>query len=143
MVRIAAFPTFVALFCTFLTAAEATEVSDADRQSFEQIVLDQMAAFQADDGATAWSYASPGIRQRIGTPERFLGMVRNGYAPVYRPRAVTFSDVTDELGGPTQRAHIIGPRGNTWIALYGMERQPDGDWRISGCVLIRSPGSDA
>ena len=29
-----------------------------------------------------------------------------------------------------------------WIALYAMERQPDGSWRINGCQLARLAGRE-
>lgn len=33
--------------------------------------------------------------------------------------------------------------GKRYEALYTMERQPDGAWKIAGCVLIAIPGLDA
>jgi hypothetical protein len=35
---------------------------------------------------------------------------------------------------------VIGPDGQPALALYAMERQPDGSWRIAGCTLTRPPG---
>ena len=31
-----------------------------------------------------------------------------------------------------------GPDGRPRIALYIMERQPDGSWKIDGCILTES-----
>ncbi len=33
---------------------------------------------------------------------------------------------------------FVGPDGVAVIAMYAMERQPDGTWRISGVVLLRT-----
>ena len=33
--------------------------------------------------------------------------------------------------------------GADWAALYSLEKQPDGAWRITGCRLTRAPGSNA
>jgi hypothetical protein len=30
---------------------------------------------------------------------------------------------------------LVGPDGKPVMALYAMERQPDGSWRIDGCML--------
>jgi hypothetical protein len=27
-----------------------------------------------------------------------------------------------------------------WLAVYNLERQPDGTWRIAGCTLLKRPG---
>ena len=120
--------------------AGAIDVSDADRSTFRTIISGQIDAFRRDDGAAAFAYASPMIRSIFRTPDAFVEMVRRGYMPVYRPRRVDFGPVTDELGAPTQRVDVVGPDGSLWTALYAMERQPDGTWRISSVVLIRSTG---
>ncbi len=73
-----------------------------------------------------------------------MDMVRKGYQPVYRPQNFTFGDITSEsLGRPTQRVTIIDANGKAWIALYTFEKQPDGSWKIVGCVLVESEGGEA
>jgi hypothetical protein len=129
----------IALLCLPIGALRAQDATDAERMTFERIILDQMAAFQSDDGELAFSFAAPRIRQMFESSERFMSMVKNGYQPVYRPQAVTFGDITDELGHPTQRVHVIGPQGFSWVALYAMQQQDDGNWRIAACVLVRGP----
>ena len=84
-----------------------------------------MVNFQRDDGHEAFSYASPGIRQRFQTPEIFMAMVRSGYAAVYRPRAAEFLEMLVKDGRTVQMMRFVGPDG-----------QPDGTWRISGGVLL-------
>ena len=32
-----------------------------------------------------------------------------------------------------------GPDGQTYEAIYTMERQPDGTWQINGCAIVRAP----
>lgn len=110
-------------------------VSDGDRSEIRAIIERQLAAFQRDDGVTAFGFASPTIRAIFGTPENFMSMVRSGYAPVYRPREVEFQDLADLDGVLTQRVLLVGPDGRVVVAHYFMQRQPDGAWRINGCVL--------
>lgn len=119
-------------------AAEAP-LTAADRKEIRQVIADQMEAFQRDDGAAAFAYASPAIRERFGSPDNFMTMVRRGYAPVYRPRQVEFWELIEEPGKPTQQVYVVGPDGVPMLALYEMQRQPDGSWRIDGCRLVRSP----
>ncbi len=131
-----------------LMAAPATSgagpVNDADRAEFQRIISEQIAAFRADDGPRAFSYAAPSIKRIFSSPDIFMQMVRQGYMPVYRPQSFRFGEAAlDPLGRPAQRVTIVGPNGKTYDALYSMERQPDGSWRINGCTLVEIPGVDA
>jgi len=116
-------------------AAPALDLPAGERTAIRGVVEQQLAAFQRDDGAAAFGYASPSIREMFRTPEGFMAMVRRGYAPVYRPQHVEFRGVVEFRGQPTQRVYLIGPDGRPVIANYLMERQPDGTWRIDGCIL--------
>jgi hypothetical protein len=69
-----------------------------------------------------------------------MAMVQQGYPPVYRQRSVTFAESRDTLGGPTQSVLLQDENGDQWLALYTLERQADGTWRIAGCTLERDPG---
>jgi hypothetical protein len=33
--------------------------------------------------------------------------------------------------------------GDTWLALYTLEKQPDGSWLISGCTLVKQKSDRA
>ena len=119
-------------------AAQTAPVSAADEVRIRAVVADQLAAFQRDDAKAAFAVASPSIQQRFQTPGIFMQMVKTGYAPVYRPRKVEFRDLADAEGIPVQRVYLVGPDGVLVIALYPMERQADGSWRIDGCYLVRA-----
>ena len=123
--------------------AHAQDVTEADKSSFQSVISSQIEAFRADDGALAFSFAAPSIKGKFGSVDTFMTMVRRGYQPVYRPRSVKFGAVTDELGGPTQTVHIIGPNGAAWTALYAMQRQPDDTWKISAVILRKEEGLGA
>jgi hypothetical protein len=110
-----------------------------DAAAIRAVIEAQIAAFRADDGAAAFAFASPEIQSLFGDAERFMAMVRDGYQPVYRPRSVEFRDLILEQGRPTQRVLVVGPDGVPVVARYFMQRQPDGSWRIDGCVLERRP----
>jgi hypothetical protein len=121
-------------------AQAPAEVSTADRATIRGIIEGQMAAFQRDDGAAAFAFASPAIQAIFGTPDNFLAMVRSGYAAVYRPRAVAFeSIIAGDVGQPVQLVRVVGPDGEAVIAAYEMTRLADGTWRINGCVLLKAP----
>ncbi len=141
MHRVIAVLTFLVLLAPVPALAEPADVSDADREAIRAVVEDQLAAFQADDAIRAFSHASPMIRRAFGTPSNFMRMVVTGYPPVYRPRAVEFRDIVTFHGAPTQRVVLVGPDGRSVIALYVMELQAGGTWKINGCFLIKAEDS--
>ena len=112
------------------------DISDNDRRSIRTVVEAQLCALQQDDAETAFSFASPGIQAMFRTPERFLHMVQQSYEPVYRPRSVIFEDLATLQGTPTQPVLLLSPQGIPVRALYLMERQPNGVWKVNGCYLV-------
>ena len=136
-------PLLVAILLLFspsagVKVAEA-QVSDSDRSAIRQVIENQLAAFQRDDGSEAFSYASPGIQRRFGSPDNFMAMVRSGYAPVYRPREVEIRELRVEGTTVQQEVLFVGPDGKPVIAVYTMQRQTDGSWKINGVYLITAP----
>ena len=115
------------------------DLSSADRAAIQGAIRGQMEAFRRDDAAAAFGFAAPAIQAMFGTPENFIAMVRNGYAAVYRPREVEFRDLVTVGDVVVQQVLVVGPNGRAQIALYTMERQPDGLWRIGGCTLVAAP----
>jgi hypothetical protein len=110
-------------------------LSGPEAAAVRQVIEAQLDAFKRDDAQRAFSFASPRIREQFGTAENFLRMVRMSYPVVYRPHSVQFEAfkvIDDQVFQPVR---MFDADGQAWIALYGMERQPDGSWRIDGCQL--------
>jgi hypothetical protein len=110
----------------------------ADWKAIRQVIGDQVRALKADDAAKAFSFASPGIREQFGTPENFLGMVRTAYGALIAARYTEFLEGAVIDGNVIQPLRLIAPDNTVQVALYTMEKQKDGRWRISGCVLAPS-----
>jgi len=116
------------------------DVSEAEAAALRSVIEDQMAAFRADDGPRAFAHATESLQTQFGTADQFMSMVRQGYAAVYRPRDVRFDGVQEAHGQIVQRVLVVGPDGVAQLAIYIMERQGDGSWRIAGCPLLALPG---
>ena len=67
-------------------------------EDIRDTINQQLNAFQRDDWAGAFSYASPALQTIFGSPDRFRDMVLGGYRAVYRPKQVTFRDL--DASGP-------------------------------------------
>lgn len=131
--RIAALLVAVAIAFSPLTA-RADDISTA-----QSVIREQEQAFVHDDATAAYSYAAPAIKQIFPAPDIFMSMVQNGYAPVYRHRSFEFGESKIEGSSVAQRVHIIDANGEAWEALYTLEQQTDGSYKITGCSLLK-PG---
>lgn len=140
MALVSRFLLIVPLLVGVAALASAAEVSRKDSLAIRQVIQEQLDAFARDDAARAFSLATPGIRARFGTPEAFLEMVRAAYPVVYRPRSIEFDASVILEGEVMQPVRMIDAEGAAWIALYPMERQANGTWRINGCQLARLNG---
>ncbi len=123
--------------------AAAQAVSPGDAAAIRGVIADQIQAFRRDDGTAAFSFATPELRQLFATPGNFMDMVRRGYRPVYRPRQYVFEAPHVENGKIVQPVDVIGPDGRPATAIYTMEREPDGQWRIAACRLVEGPQVDS
>ena len=121
-----------------LFVASCTAVADDPVDpgiQFKKIISSQMEAFAADDDVAAFAFAAPSIQAMFGKPENFMAMVRVGYPTVYRARSFKFEDYILVHGNYAQPVRIVGPYGRSVLAMYHMEEQPDGSWRIAGVVI--------
>ena len=118
-----------------------TDVSAADEAAIRDVISRQIEAFRHHDAAAAFGFASPGIQERFGDPDRFLLLVQRVYPAVYRPRSVDFAGLLVGSGTVVQQVELLGPDGDPELALYSMERDATGQWKINGCALTRSARS--
>ena len=123
-----------------VAAGSALALDPANATAVRGVIERQIEAFRRDDAAGAYAFAAPSIQRLFPSEELFLGMVRNGYKPVYRPRSYTFGDLEEAPDGLKQSVRVQDADGADWIPVYTLERQPDGAWKITGCVLLKEPG---
>ena len=140
------FAFLVVLAFTAATAsmqASASTLNEAESVAVRQVVIAQLQAFADDDADSAFATATPGVREAIGNPLRFLAMVRGAYPMVYRPATFAFLKPEEDAGTVLQMVTITDSDDKSWIALFALERQPDDSWRISGCVVAENPWRSA
>lgn len=131
---------FALLLLTFSVKAQQMTANQTDRDAIRSVIQRQLQAFQTDDAEGAFAFASPEIRAKFGTAENFLQAVRTTYQAVYRPRSVMFEKLLPVQGVLTQEVILLAPDGDLVKALYLMEKQPDGTWKISGCFIVPIQG---
>ncbi len=124
---------FAALLATVLALPAA-----AQEAPIRATIQSQIEAFQADDFARAFTFASPTIKQMFGTPENFGVMVKQGYPMVYRPAEVQMMELREVAGNLWQRVRITDQAGAGWYLDYMMVETAEG-WQINAVQILPAP----
>ncbi|MCJ2048890.1 DUF4864 domain-containing protein [Methylobacterium sp. J-070] len=133
-----------ALLLLALGLAGPAAADDGDRAAARAVIAKQEQALGRDDAQTAYEQAAPAIRALFPNADLFIGMVRNQYGPVYRHRSFVFGEARDTgADSVVQSVAIQDAYGVDWTAEYSLVRDADGQWRITGCRLIKAPGTSA
>jgi hypothetical protein len=132
-------PIRAALLAAFMLVQGVAYAGDAEIKAAQGAIAAQMKAFQAGDGELAYSYAAPSIKRIFPSVDIFMGMVESAYQPVRNPRSFSFGKV-QEMGATSivQQVLLTGPDGKEYEAIYTLELQPDGAYRITGVSLKAS-----
>ena len=121
-----------------LFAAGLALPAGAQEAPIQETIQSQIEAFQADDFARAFTYASPTIKGMFGTPENFGAMVKQGYPMVYRPAEVQMQDLREVAGNLWQRVRITDQAGAGWFLDYMMVETAEG-WQINAVQILPAP----
>jgi Domain of unknown function (DUF4864) len=129
---------FAALLVVLSIACSPISARADDVATAQGVIRAQEQAFSRDDAAAAYSQAAPAIKEIFPAPDIFMSMVQKGYPPVYRHKSFEFGESKIEGSSVAQRVHIIDANGEAWEALYTLEQQADGSYKITGCSLLKA-----
>lgn len=131
--------TLLAVVLLMLAPFANAFAGDAEIKAAQGVIDGQLKAFIANDGELAYSFAAPNVKQTFPSVDIFMSMVTNGYPPVRNPQNYSFGKV--EQTGPNsiiQQVMILGPDGKEYEAVYTLQLQDDGTFKITGCSLRAS-----
>jgi hypothetical protein len=126
----------------FIVIGNSFAITTDEENEIKFIVNQQLEAFQDDDFEKAYSFASPTIKKMFSSPEVFRKMVIGGYQAVYRPQSIKMGSVEIIKGVTTLKVYLVDPNGEFITANYMMEKQENGEWLISGCVLSKAESDE-
>ncbi len=121
--------------------AWANEVTHAQVSQARAVVQDQLDAFADDDAVKAFLLSSASVRERFGSPDRFIAMIRRRYPMVFRPASVAFLKPQWEDSDLMQGVQMTDAQGSGWLATFRVQPQTKGPWLIAGCRVEPSEGS--
>ena len=101
----------------------------------QDVIREQIRAFEQGDLESAFSFASPNIRTIFRTPEQFGNMVRQGYPMVWEPSSFHFGSARSASGGEYQIVIFVDGSGQYHALEYEMIPM-DGGWKINGVRIL-------
>jgi uncharacterized protein DUF4864 len=113
-------------------------LAPAEWTAIRRAIRGQLDALRARDAPRAFAFASDGIRERFGDAPAFLQMVESSYAALLAARYTEFLEGAVIDGHTIQPLRLVMADDTVLVALYEMQRDAAGRWRIAGCVIAPS-----
>ena len=118
--------------------AGAADLAPVDWSAIREIIGEQLAALRRGDATRAFAYASTGIRDQFDDATTFLSMVRQRYDVLLTARYTEFLEGAVIDGHTLQPLRLVLKDDTVLVAIYEMQRDERGSWRIAGCVIAPS-----
>ncbi|WP_297797285.1 DUF4864 domain-containing protein [uncultured Marinobacter sp.] len=134
LIRARTAPPVLLVIAALVFLVPASPQADDTDSEIQGAILRQIEAFANDDDEAAWRVASEGIKQRFGSSEVFLAMVKQAYPAVHRASAIEFVRRVPHGDFEIQVVRLKGPEGKRWDAYYRMVLIDD-QWKIGGVQM--------
>lgn len=131
----------VSVMVFFSIAAPAQTISPEQKTATQAVIKDQLSAFQTGDHDRAFSHAAPSIKKMFRSTENFIRMVESGYNALYASDGYFFA--RNRTDGTTIFQEVIATdqSGKQWQAIYSLQLQDNGSWKITGVQMNPYTGS--
>lgn len=146
LLRLAKLPALLLVLAFLAQAAPAAAQADAtpaaDDTPWQTVISHQIAAFRAGDAPEAFLYAGHEFQETFSSPFVFYqAIIASGYAPIAQSTSHTFGhyELSDSDATVMQLVTLIGKSQELYEAVYQLKEE-DGEWRVQGVALQRSPG---
>ncbi|MCO4847884.1 MAG: DUF4864 domain-containing protein [Yoonia sp.] len=112
--------------------------SAALAETIEDVIGQQLNAFNERDMPKAFDFASPMIKRLFGNAGNFGSMVSRGYPMVWDNSEVRFLGAREMGGSQFQKVLVKDANGGLHVLEYKMIPVQDG-WQIDGVQLLPAP----
>jgi hypothetical protein len=119
-------------------AQNTPPAAQVEQLPLQDIIRQQLDAFNARDVDLAWSFASPMIQGMFGNPGNFGVMVSEGYPMVWDNSAAKFMAQREVDGRIYQQVMVQDTNGALHVLEYAMIQTAQG-WKIDGVSLLPPP----
>jgi hypothetical protein len=127
------------LFILVFAVGAGLSFGAAQAQSaLDNVISEQLDAFNDRDIVGAFDFASPMIKRIFGRPENFGIMVQRSFPMIWDNTSVRFLAKREEGGAIFQRVLVIGKDGIAYMFDYKMIETQQG-WQIDGVNFVPTP----
>ena len=128
---------FILFFTSFILSglSKADDSMKKELTMTQDIIENQIQAFQNKNAELAYSFASPMIKLRFNNPQEFMSMVKSFYEPVYNPKQYYFINSKYFEGSIYHQLQIISQSNMSYLATYSLIKD-ENEWKISGCSVM-------
>lgn len=119
-------------------AQDTPPAAQVEQLPLQDIIRQQLDAFNARDVDLAWTFASPMIQGMFGDPGNFGVMVSEGYPMVWDNSAAKFMAQREVDGRIYQQVMVQDTNGALHVLEYAMIQTAQG-WKIDGVSLLPPP----
>lgn len=119
-------------------AQDTPPAAQVEQLPLQDIIRQQLDAFNARDVDLAWTFASPMIQGMFGNPGNFGVMVSEGYPMVWDNSAAKFMAQREVDGRIYQQVMVQDTNGALHVLEYAMIQTAQG-WKIDGVSLLPPP----
>ncbi len=120
-------------------APDSAEVTDRDSRRIRRLVRDQLSAFREGDSGKAFGLCTEAIRETFGSAAQLTDTIQRNYPALVDPRQVLFGDYIITPDGLAVLLQLVGRDLVSRDALYLVQRDLGGIWRINGCMMAPEP----
>ena len=110
----------------------------AEWKMIKDVIGAQVAALKKEDGARAFGFATRSLQLQFENVDNFMRMVHAGYQALIDARYTEFLDGAVVEGQVVQPLRLVLRDNTVLVALYQMQKDDAGRWRIAGCLLAPS-----
>lgn len=111
-----------------------------EQEQLRNVIRTQIKAFRKRDADLAFSVTSASMRRHFTSAQNFLSSMARNYKPVFTAERILFDSIDTTGQNPVQRLYVTDRSGRQWLAFYVMEKLPENQWKIAGCMVRSAPG---
>jgi hypothetical protein len=119
-------------------AAVIDGISDGDAKAIQVAVRSQIEALSVNDAVGAFQLATLDRQSRIGSPDKFLSLIKKHYQPLHQHLLVLYSRPAVVKGETFQAVRVTDKSSHVWLAVFQMQAEQGGRWKIDACYLLET-----
>jgi len=131
---------FLIMFYLCLGLPLVSVAEDDVTVNIQQVITEQLTAFLNEDAPAAWEHAHPSIKEKFGSADIFLLMVKQAYTPMMSFTQLEFLSLTALDDSWLQKVRLMDRRGDRYELNYILIESKPEIFEIAGVTIEANNG---